>query len=369
MRGGPGSAAVQGNAQGNASRYSRAMCALPAPARSLWLALTRAGAYGALHGSHPGDPYLGLTVPVQAAAELREALTTLAQAEVRATLLLPPALAARMPQDVWAATRAGHEIAGWGEPRDLPLLEVTAGHPVTAWALEEADLGRPHLAWLARRGVHPLPLPSPSPEPGLTLRVPPGDLAPTLARLKKLGYRLVPVRDLPGLRPATPRDLLLHLYRRLVDDRFERAHGVVPLTERADAVMRVAAQPVPPELPFPPGTPAAELHLHSPRLVGLTSRSALRAYRAYQRSLRDVAHALRERPELREAQAVFAVTLFHGPLEKNGFTLVPLPPLRARVYGLGFRLMRAVYGTTTGPSETEPKLAWMPREAFLARHG
>ncbi|MEW6422703.1 MAG: Sectered polysaccharide deacetylase, partial [Deinococcota bacterium] len=213
------------------------------------------------------------------------------------------------------------------------------------------------------------PLPSPTPEPGLTLRVLPGELFQVLPRLRRRGYRPVPVRELPELRPATPRDLGLHVYRRLVDDRFERAHGVLPLTERADAVMRVAARPAPAALPFPPGTPAAELHLHSLRLVGLAQRSPLTGYRAYQRSLRDVARVLRERPELQDAQVVFAVTLFHRPLEQSGFTLLPLPPLQAWAYGLGFRLMRRVYGTAAAPSETQPRLAWMVREAFLARHG
>lgn len=345
------------------------MPALRPPFPFLWPALTRAGAYGTLYGGHPGDPHLGLTVPVHTAPELREALTALDAAGTRGTLLVPPTLAQETSEVLGATAAARHEIAGWGHSPDLTGLEVAAGQPVAAWALEEADLTRANLALLAAQGVRPLPLPSPSPEPGLTLRVLPQDLARTLPRLKALGYRPVPVRDLPGLRPAVPRDLLLHVYRRLVDDRFARAHGVLPLTERADGVMRVARRPAPGLLPLPPGTPTAELHLHSPRLVGLTSRSALTAYRAYQRSLRDVARALREQPEFADARAVFAVTLFHGPLEKNGFTLLPLPPLRARVYSLGFRLMRLVYGTAVAASETEPKLAWMEREAFLARHG
>lgn len=335
----------------------------------LWSALTRAGAFGTLHGGHPGDPRVGLTVPVRTGAELDAALDALTGAGVRATLLLSPALAWQEPGQVRRAARAGHEIAGWGPPMPLPGLEVLAGQPVTAWALEGPDLTWPHLRFLASRGVRPLPSPSPVPEPGLTLRVRPGDLAPELPRLLAPGYRPVPVRELPDLRPATPRDLRMHVYRELVDERFARAHGVIPLTGRPDAVMRVAPQPVPAGLPFAPGTPAAELHLHSPRLVGLASRSLLGTYRAYQRSLRDVAAALRERPELAGARVVFAVTLFHGPLEKHGFTLMPLSPARARLYGLGFRLMRIMYGTHAPPSETEPKLAWMEREAFLARHG
>jgi len=308
-------------------------------------------------------------VPVQTGAELDGALAALTGAGVQATLLLAPALAGQRPGAVRQTAQAGHEIAGWGAPGGLPGLEVLAGGPVTAWALEGPDLTRRHLHVLASRGVRPLPSPSPVPEPGLTLRVWPGDLARELNRLLALGYRPVPVRELPDLRPATPRDLLMHVYRELVDERFARAHGVISLTGRPDAVMRVAPQPVPAGLPFAPGTPAAELHVHSPRVVGLASRSPLTAYRAYQRSLRDVAAALRERPELAGARVVFAVTLFHSPLKRNGFTLMPLSPARARLYGLGFRLMRVMYGTHAPPSETEPKLAWMEREAFLARHG
>jgi hypothetical protein len=339
----------------------------PSPAPLLWRTLLRAGAFGALFGGHPGDPRVGLTVPVQTAGELRAALAALEGCGVRATLLISPTLARLDPAGLRVATQAGHEVAGSGNPAELAGLEAAAGQAVTAWASDA--LTRPQLRRLAAQGVRPLPPPSPVPEPGLTLRLTPGELTHALPRLTALGYRPVPVRELPELRPAVPRDLALHLYRRLVEERFARAHGVLPLTGRAGGVMRVAARPAPGRLPLPPGTLTAELHLHSPRMVGLTARSALSAYRAYQRSLGDVAHALRERPELRGARAVFAVTLFHGPLEKNGFTVVALPPLRARLYGLGFRLMRLVYGTTAAPSEAEPKLAWMEREAFLARHG
>lgn len=346
--------------------------AVPVPkarlSRPALRALVRAGAHGALHGGHPGDPRLGLTVPVATPADLRETLAALDRAGVRATLLVPVRLADLDPDGLRLASGAGHEIAGQGDPAGLSQLDVAAGQPVTTWAPDEAStLGQ--LRALASRGVRPLPLPFPTPEPGQTLRVFLTDLPATLARLGTLGYRPVPVREVPELRPATPRDLLIHVYRRLVDDRFARAHGVLPLTERADGVMRVALRPMPAPLPFSHGSVAAELHLHSPRLVGLNARGSLTAYRAYQRSLRDVARALRERPEFREARAVFAVTLFHGPLEKNGFTVVGLPRAQARVYGLGFRVMRLVYGTKVAPSETEPRMAWMEREAFLARHG
>ena len=99
------------------------------------------------------------------------------------------------------------------------------------------------------------------------------------------------------------------------------------------------------------------------------ARSPLAAYRAFARSLRDVAAALREDPEFADVHGVVAVTLFHEPLAQQGFQVLPLPPLRARLYSLGFRLMRRVYGTAVPASEPEPRLAWMRRAAFLARHG
>ncbi|WP_233554843.1 YkoP family protein [Deinococcus cavernae] len=121
----------------------------------------------------------------------------------------------------------------------------------------------------------------------------------------------------------------------------------------------------PPPLPLPPGTPTAELHLNSTRLVGLASRNLTATYKAYQRSLRDVAQALQTHPELQGAQAVFAVTLFHGPLAKAGFTILDLPPLRARWYGLGSAFCAPPTAPPVPPSEGTPKMGWMTREAFL----
>ncbi|WP_241899966.1 YkoP family protein [Deinococcus sp. UR1] len=328
-------------------------------------AALRAGAGGAWHGGHPGAPQVALLVPVGNAAQLRTALSALTGTP--ATLLLSAALARLDPEGVRAAAQAGHELAGQGDPAGVTLLEAVAGQAVTSWAAPDSV---PALRRLLTGGLRPLPLPAGPPEPGALRTVAPGDLGATLTAWRALGYRPVPLRDLPGARAGTPRDLLTDLYVRVVEDRYARSQGVIDLAQRADGVMRVAPLGhAPAPLPLPPGTPTAELHLHSQRVVGLASRSLLGAYRAYQRSLKDVARALRERPELASAQAVFAVTLFHGPLEQAGFTLLDLPPARARWYGLGFRLLRAAYGTTRTPSEGTPKMAWLPREEFLRRYG
>ncbi|GGL05216.1 YkoP family protein [Deinococcus radiotolerans] len=335
---------------------------MPASSPALRAAL-RAGVSGTWHGGHPGDPRVGLSVPVRSAAELTATLDALRSAGAHATLLLSPVLAARLER----AELAGHEIAGLGDPSGAPQLDVLAGQPVTTWATPDrlADLTA-----LGTHGLHALPLPASRPSPGALLTAEPAQLTLTLADLKRLGYRAVPVRDVPELRAGTGRDLFLHGYTRLVEDRFARQHGVIDLAQRADAVMRVAPlNHAPAPLPLPRTAPTAELHLHSPRIVGLAARSALTAYRAYLRSLRDVGAALQERPELHGAQAVFAVTLFHAPLAQAGFTLLDLPPATARWYGLGFRLLRLAYGTTRAPSEDTPKMAWLPRGEFLKRYG
>lgn len=328
--------------------------------------LTRAGAYGALRGGHPGYPELGLSVPVLTAAELQAATHKLTELDLRATLLVPAAVAASYPEVLRAAALAGHELAGYGVPA-LPLtLDLLSGGLLRSWAVDTPGLSE--LAELARLGLQVLPAPLRQPEPGAVMRLTPDHLD-RARQWQTLGYRPVPVRELRDLRAAAPRDLAIHTYRERVDARFARAHGVIDLAIRADAVMRVAAHPTPPGLPVPAGSPGAELHLHSAKLVGLASRSALVGYRAFQRSLKDVGAALQTRPELQSAQIIYAATLFAGPLRRNGFHLAALPPLRARLYGAGFHFLRLLYGSHSELAAPEAQLAWTSREAFLERFG
>lgn len=334
----------------------------------IWPALLRAGAFGAVHGAHPGEPRIGLTVSASTPSELSRALAQLG--DHPATLLVAPQLAAQSPDVLAQASHAGHEIAGLGRPENLAALEVAAGQPLRYWALENPDLTRAHLQTLRESHVLPLPVPDPEPRPGGILRVGAADLPTLLPELRARAYQPVPLRDLNELRSAGPRDLFNHLYQRVVEDRYAQQEGMIDLSQRYDAVMRVAPlDHAPSPLPLPRHTPTAELHLNSGRLVGLASKQWLGTYRAYQRSLKDVAQAMQTHPELLGAQAVFAVTLFHGPLEKSGFTLLDLPPLRTRWYAFGFRLLRLAYGTTSTQKEDSPKMAWMPREEFLQRFG
>lgn len=306
------------------------------------------------------------------AADLPGTLETLALAGVQATLTLTPALAldpGLLDSGALAAIRrAGHEVAGVGPTGGLAALEVAAGQSVTHWALGQESWAS--LRALAAEGLRPLPAPTRRPTPGQVYAAAPADLGTTLAQLRSLGFRPVPVRALPDLRPATPRDAFQHMYQRHVEDRYAQQVGIIDLSGRYDAVMKVAPlDHAPAPLPLPPGTPTAELHLNSGRLVGLAALNWVGTYRAYQRSLKDVAHALHTDPRLAEAQAVFAVTMFHGALEKSGFRVLDLPPLRARWYALGFRLLRLAYGTTRAQSVERPRMAWLPREDFLKRYG
>ena len=350
------------------TRYSPPMSAPVPPLMRARRTRLRAGAYGAWYGGS-GGPEIGVSVPVPDPQTLRRVLET--AGSTRLTVIVPAAQATGWGDALRGATDAGHEVAGSGPAPSLVALDVAAGQAIRAWAADVIpEPSHATLLTLAARGVHPLPLSDVAARPGGTLSVRPEELEAVLSDLRARGYRPIPVRDLPGLRRATPRDALAHAYALTVEANFTRAHHVIDLTSRPDAVMRVAPLPdAPAPLPLPQDTPTAEMHLDSARLVSMAARSQLGTYRAYQRSLKDVAHAMQTRPELADAQAVFAVTLFYGPLEQAGFTLLELPPARARLYGLGFRVLRLVHGTTRPPSVQQPKMAWMPRGEFLTRYG
>lgn len=330
--------------------------------------MLRAGAFGALHGGHAGWAAVGVTVPVPDAATLKVALGKLSDLGERVTLLCPAALAWQAPADLAAATAAGHEVAGFGRVREVALLQAVTGQRLHAWASDDWT-GR-DLRTLAAWDIHPLPEPLPTPDTGGTLRVSVDELGAALPRLRRNGFMPQPVRTLPGLRQAVGADLAQHFYQRLVEDPFSAQPGLINLTEQAGGTLRIMPlDHAPAPLPLPRQTPTAELHLYSPRVVGLNSRNTLMAYRACLRGLSDAARALDTRPELADAQAVFAVSLFSELLEGAGFTLLDLPKWQGRWYGLGFRLLRLGYGKAQAPSRAVPQMAWMPRDAFLARYG
>lgn len=329
-------------------------------------ALLRAGRFGTLRGGHPGWPHLGLCVPVMTPQELQHTQARLAGLGIRATLLIGPELI-QMAAALRQAARAGHQLAGHGPVGKWPLLlELAVGEALSAYALDAPT-------WKEARRLHTLgtsllPPPAPQPEPGAVMRLRPAELE-KVREWQALGYQVGPVSELPGLRLASGRDLAIWLYQQQVDARFARAHGVAATSQRADALLRLAAVPAPPGLPLPAGTPAAELHLNSARLVGLAERGSLRAYRAFSRSLRDVAGMLNTRPDFADAELVFAVSLFWGTLERHGFHLAELGAARSRLYGAGFHGFKLLYGTRADLAAPKAGVAWMERRAFLERFG
>lgn len=334
----------------------------PTLRRPLREAAQRAGLFGALRGGLPGRE-VAVVVPVVSAADIQTVLEVEAQP---LTLLVAPALALSASDELAQARAAGFEVAGRGPLAGLTGLEVAAGQAVSHW--EAGDLAPLPALWQA--GLAALPLPEPQPQPGSLIRVAPAGLAARLAEVQALGYRPVALRDLPGLRQGRPFDLFQDVYQAAVEDRYARQIGAINLSQRFDGVLKVAPlDHAPAPLPLPRQAPTAELHVNSRRLVALAAGSKLATYRAAQRSLKDVAQALQTRPELAEAQAVFAVTLFYGPLQSAGFSLLELPRWQAQWYGLGFRALRLAYGTTQAPSDGTPRMAWMLRREFLERFG
>ncbi len=330
--------------------------------------LLRAGAYGAWYGGNEGKPEIGIMVRPTTPAEFVQTTTALQELKLKATLTIEGDLALAEPDLLFEAASAGHELAGSGQPKHLLLLEAAARQPIKSWA--SSGLSRRDLSKLARWEVHLLPLPLSKAEPGHIIQIAPTELKERLQELKQLGYQPVPVKALPELRQATLRDLFFHWYVQLIEERFARQSNMIDLSQRADAFMRVVAlDHAPAPLPFDFKTPTAEIHVHSRRVVGQASNNQLKTYRAHRRSMQDVARALETHPDLQEARVIFAVTLLFSPLEAAGFHIIELPPLRARFYGFGFRLLRLAYGTTSAPSEGIPRMGWMAREEFLEKYG
>mgnify|MGYP002652054517 CR=1 FL=1 len=75
--------------------------------------LLRAGAFGSLHGGHPGEPAVGLSVPVESMQELWQALDLLEEAKVRATLLIAPQAVPGESDDLWQAVTTRERLARW----------------------------------------------------------------------------------------------------------------------------------------------------------------------------------------------------------------------------------------------------------------
>lgn len=332
--------------------------------------LLRAGAFGALHGENIGQPHVGLIVDLTQTnnQDFAHALDILAAYNQQATLLVNSHPLLKQNPYLTQFHHPRHEFCITGELciPTLAWLEATTGQAIQLYAPQATHLHR-RLADLTLQHLKPIQ-PSEEIQLGGFWLVKAHELEEKLIWATKNGYQPLPVTQLQGLRPATPHDWLRYSYHQLIEEPYKQRSGLITSSERADAMTYIAPlQHAPHPLPLPYHTPTAELHIDSRQLVGVSQRSLLRAYRSQVRTLHDVAWQLEEHPKLKEAQAVFAVTLFTPILEKAGFELLNLPPLRAYWYGLGFRVLRIVHGTTKTPSNALPHLAWMSRENFLAK--
>ena len=258
----------------------------------------------------------------------------------------------------------------------VTLARPARYHPLTLPRVRRAGL---RAIWTGRPGPPQVLLDSAEPGGVLNLDgLSAAELSWLLTNLRERGYQPVPVGELKGLRTETLRGLLQRLYRRLVDARFDRAHNSVALTQRPRGLFRISRRPyagpvltLPDGSQFVGGTPAAELHIYSKRLVALAELSALTGLRGVQNSLHDVAQALEERPEFRDVQLIYAVTIFAGVLGPMGFQSQALPDAQqARVMAVFFNLLRVLYGAkNTDSQQLLPAVIWMSRSDLLARYG
>jgi SAM-dependent methyltransferase len=195
-----------------------------------------------------------------------------------------------------------------------------------------------------------------------------------LQLLGERGYRAVPVGELTGLQTGGFRDLALRLWRAEVR-LFDRLVEMDYLTEHAQGVFRISlsryAGP-PLDLPdgtrFLPGTPAAEIHLHSPRLQAAAGDNPRAALRLLRHSMRDVARAAQEHPKYRDLPLFFGVSLRPELYQALGARVTEFParrPFLARY----LRFLRLLHGSRPSRRRLEPKLVWLDRKTLIARYG
>ncbi|GGJ84297.1 YkoP family protein [Deinococcus aquiradiocola] len=380
----------------SASRHPLRVLTLPLLGVGTWLAWQLAvtaqsrAHFGVLREGQGGQVKIGLGVTLPAAPAAREALLaaldgtpvtlfvhtrdlSALQAHPRPGTPHELALGAPARHDL---PRARHALQQRSPDRPVTLLRPDTYTPTTARRARHAQL-RP--VWRGPTGT-PDDLLAAA-EPGGLLNLDglmPDQVRALTTELRARGYQPSPISDLNALRSETPRGLLQRLYRRTFDAHFDRQHHTLPLTQRPRALFRVSARPYDgpaiqrPEAPaIPPGTPAAELHIYSKRLVAIAELSALTGLRAVQTSLHDVAHTLETHPDYRDAQLVYALTIFAGVLGPLGFRSQPLPDRRqARVMAVFFNLLRILYGAkNAGEHVREPEIIWMTRSDLLNRYG
>ncbi|GGR25927.1 YkoP family protein [Deinococcus ruber] len=356
----------------------------------LWLPRLLQGRwhFGVLREGHGGSSQAGLLLGAAPWLAHPERLKT-ATGRTRLSLLVRAADAQRFPAGVRELADAGHELvllAASGQPlaQQRRTLEDRAGTSVTLvlpaayWPWTLRQLNRAGLRAVQPGLSGPLTALLEGAEPGSVLNLSAldgSDLSTLLTTLKEREYKPGPLGVLEGLRTETLRGLLQRIYRRVFDQAFDRQHHILKLTQRARALFRISRRPydgpvLQGERTYLPGTPAAELHIHSKRLVALAERSALTGLRAVQSSLYDVAKVLAEQEAYQDVQIIYALTIFAEVLTPLGFHSQPLDnPRTARIMAFFMNLLRVLYGAkNTDRRVILPQIIWMTREELLARY-
>ncbi|ULH14511.1 hypothetical protein MF271_10755 [Deinococcus sp. KNUC1210] len=356
----------------------------------LWLPRLLQGRwhFGVLREGHGGSSQVGLLLdaaPWLAEPQRLEAAT----GRTRLSLLIRADDAQRFPAGVRELADAGHELvlraaSGQAIARQRRALEDCAGTAVTLvlpaayWPWTLRHLRRAGLRAVQPGLSGPLPALLEETEPGGLLNLSSlesPELSSLLATLGERDYKPSPLGALEGLRTETLRGLLQRIYRRVFDQAFDRQHHILKLTQRARALFRISRRPydgpvLQGERTYLPGTPAAELHIHSKRLVALAERSALTGLRAVQSSLYDVAKVLDEQEAYQDVQIVYALTIFAEVLTPLGFHSQPLDnPRTARIMAFFMNLLRVLYGAkNTDRRVILPQIIWMTRQELLTRY-
>ncbi|MHA0040895.1 YkoP family protein [Deinococcus sp. PEB2-63] len=351
---------------------------------------------GALRRARSAQPGLALIFEGGPHPQVTSALlAALGEAGVQATFALDGAAARRYPDLVRAVHAQGHDVAArlprhpwaWGAARqataalrsvlgqDPAGLSVGARPTLMGW-LAGFLAGAPVIAGQGRAGPDGT---LSGVRPGALLHLPGTDerlaaqLPARLADLRAREFEVLPLRDLRGLRPERPRDLPATALQE-VDVWYDRLGRIRRVGNRASSLFRAGTAPYPlADQPLREGGAVRrgerliEFHLDSARLTELAERPVA-GRRIVTASVRDLARALRDDPDLNTFGAVFSISIFSDVLGLYGFTVVDLPPAHERRLTWWSRVIRRAYGVSDPQKRHTPKLAVMSRAAFVERH-
>ena len=290
--------------------------------------------------------------PLSARADLKRSLDAIERATgVRPSLYRPPHGAYSLAT-LWAMRACGVRGVHW-------TLEAHDWHPQYA----PQDVVRRVLEYAEPGGVAVLHDAGPGGE--VTARA----LPQLLGALRARGYAPSALGELLDLRPERPADLAPRAVK-LLDAAFDRTNHVLPVGERAGSQLRagLTAFPLAGHPAFARGEPLLELHVNGEKVARMQSKPLL-GIRQTRASLRDLAQAMRERPEWREVPGAFAIGPYAGILGSLGFEVSPVPAEMRRRLTVWTELLRRAYGHKPNAQLHQVKLALIAREELLRRYG